>query len=262
MIDTFSSFYYGFKIDAQPYNGYMNIDEGSGPITVEVPVGSYTLTTLTDAIRNALLTQATLDYTVSLDRQNRLITIGASTSFDLLTNSGANSTSSIWTLIGYNKGADKTGATSYTSDFSAGSSYNVQFKLQSYVPPENFQSRNQSTKNVASDGTTVEVVNFGIAKFIEFDLKYITSDTRIADFYTFRKNETGLEDAITFLQYVTGLNEFEFMPDEDSAGDFYRVIVESTAAYGDGTGYRLREKLSDNLRDIYETGIIRLRVIE
>ena len=93
-------------------------------------------------------------------------------------------------------------------------------------------------------------------------MKYITSVIDIADFYHFRKNDTGLEDAIAFFKYITELNEFEFLPDESSPGDFYRVIVESMPGSSDGTGYKLKEKLSDNLRDVYETGTIRLRVIE
>lgn len=262
MIYTKSSFYYGFKVNAQPYNGYMNIDEGSGEIAVAIPVGSYTLNTLTDAIRNALLTQATLDYTVTVDRDLRSITISATATFDLLTNTGANTGTSIWSLIGFNTGSDKLGLMTYSSDYAAGNVYKPQFRLQSYVPPEIFQSRNQSSKNVASNGTTIEVINFGIAKFVEFNLKYITSAPDIADFYVIEKNATGLEDAIEFLQYVTEINEFEFIPDRDSPGTFYRVIVESMPDFPDGTGYKLREYFNDSLPDVYETGMMKLRVID
>ena len=261
MIYTESSFYYGFKVNAQPYNGYLNIDEGAGEIAVAIPVGSYTLNTLTDAIRNALLSQATLDYTVTVDRSTRSITISATSNFDLLVNTGSNAGTGIWQLIGFNIGSDKTGANTYSSDYEAGSVYKPQFRLQSYVPPEIFQGRNQASKNVASNGTTVEVVNFGIARFIEFDIKYITSNNDLADFFVVRKNARGLEDAIEFLQYVTELNEFEFIPDRSNPGDFYRVIVESMPNYPDGTGYKLKELFNDNVPDIYETGIMKLRVI-
>jgi len=262
MIDTWSGFNFDLKIDAQPYTGYINIDEGAGELTISLPVGSYTLGTLVGALRNALVSQGTLDYEVTLDRATRRYTISAPTPFTLLTASGANSFLSAYSLLGFSSDADKTGATSYTSDIPAGTTYEPQFKLQSYVPPEHFQARNQSSKNVASDGTTVEVVNFGIAKFIEFEIKYIHSVPGIADGQYIRKNDTGLEDAIYFFQYVTELNEFEFVPDMDKPGIFHRVIVESMPGFGDGTGYKLRELFSENLRDVYNTGTIKLRVIE
>lgn len=262
MIDSYSSFYYGYQITAQPYNGYMNIDEGGGEITIEVPVGSYTLQTLAEAIRNALLTQGTLEYSVSVDRSTRKITISATASFDLLTNSGSNLGSAIWDLIGFDTTADKTGGSSYESDLPSGDAYYPQFPLQSYVSDEDLQAYNQSTKNVASNGTTVEAINFGIARFVEMDIKFITSRLDIADGVLIKKNSAGLEDARRFLKNITKLNEFEFMPDKDIPGDYKRCIVERMPEFEQGTGYRLRELFNENLRDIYETGIIRLRVIE
>lgn len=262
MIDSYSAFYYGYQVTAEPYNGYINIDEGSGELAIEVPVGSYTLTTLVDAIRDALLSQATLDYTVSVDRLSRRITISASTNFDLLTNTGTNVGSSIWSLLGFDTTADRTGTNSYTGERFSGIAYYPQFYLQSYVGDDDFQGRNEASKNVASDGTTIEVINYGLAKFIEFDIKFITSRLDIADGNVIKKNSTGLEEARQFLQYATSLNEFEFIPDLNTPGSFKRCIVESTPDFPDGTGYKLKELFNQNLRDIYETGIIRLRVIE
>ncbi len=240
----------------------MNIDEGSGEITVEVGVGSFTLNTIVGAVTSALLSQATLDYTVTANRTTRKITISASTPFDLLTNSGSNVGTSIWSLLGFDTSTDKTGLSSYTSDFASGSQYVPQFFLQSFVDPNDFQTKQQSTKNVASDGTTVEIVNFGIGKFIEFDIKFITSRTDISDGINILHNSEGLEDARTFLQDITELNEFEFMPDATDASTFFRCILETMPGFDDGTGYKLRELFNQNLRDVYETGVMKLRVIE
>lgn len=262
MIDSYSAFYYGYEITAQPYNGYINIDEGSGELQIEVPVGSYTLNTLVDGIRNALLTQATLEYEVTVDRVTRKFTISAPSNFDLLIASGSNLGSSIWSLIGFDTSADKTGQSSYTSDFPSGDAYFPQFPLQSYVSDDDFQGRNEASKNIAANGTTVEVINFGDAKFIEMDIKFITSRLDIADGVLIKKNPQGLEDARRFLKFVTKLNQFEFMEDKDAPGNFKRCIVESLPGFDDGTGYKLRELFNQNLRDIYETGLIRLRVVE
>jgi len=139
MIDTRSKFYYGYKITAQPINGLINIDEGGGEITIDVPVGTYTLSTLVQAIRNALLTQATLDYTVGVDRDSRKLTISATSSFDLLTNTGTNVGSSIWSLIGFDTATDKTGLMTYTSDFASGSQYSPQFFYRTMCHQKTFK---------------------------------------------------------------------------------------------------------------------------
>lgn len=262
MINTFSSFYYDTQINAQPYNGYMNIDEGSGEITVQIPVSSYTLTTLVVAIRTALAAQATLDYTVSLDRTTRQLTISAPTAFDLLTDTGTNADSGIWGLIGFSTAADLTGQTSYTGSGAIGKVYTPQFKLQSYVDPEDFQARNQAKKNIAANGTTVEVISFGTAKFVEMDIKFITSRMDIPDCINILPNPNGHEDAIDFFKNITRLNPFEFNKDVNNPGTFFRVILESISEFSDGTGYRLRELNNQGIPDVYESGIIRLRVIE
>jgi len=262
MIDTWSVFNFGFKIDAQPFNGFINLDEGSGPITVELPVGSFTLSSLVVVLRNALNTQGSLNYDVVFDRTTHRFTISADQPFDLLLNSGQNSFLTALRLYGFSSDQDLLGQTSYMSNASVGERYYPQFKLQDFVAPENLQQRNQSSKNVASDGTTIEVVNFGLAKFIELNLRYIHSVSGIADGFFIRKNPRGLEDAQRFLQFITELNEFEFVPDVDRPGFLYRVIVESMPEFRDGTGYRLRELFAQNLRDVFETGIIRLRVID
>lgn len=220
------------------------------------------MSTIVSSLRNTLLTQGTLDYSVTVDRATRKITISASTNFDLLTNTGSNVGASAWGLLGFDTTADKTGTNSYTSDFASGDIYCPQFFLQSYVGPDDFQGKQQASKNIASNGTTVEVVNFGIAKFIEMDIKFITSRTDISDGVNILHNPTGLEDARRFLQDITELSEFEFMPDVNQVGTFYRCILESTPDFQDGTGYRLKELFSQNLRDVYETGILKMRVIE
>jgi len=139
MIDTWSGFTYDFRVNAQPYNGFINIDEGAGELTISLPVGSYTLGTLVDAIRVAFLTQATLDYQVLLDRNTRRITISATNNFSLLTSSGSNSFLNALALAGFDDTNDFTGSNTYTSNVQAGDVYLPQFRLQNYIPPELFQ---------------------------------------------------------------------------------------------------------------------------
>jgi hypothetical protein len=39
-------------------------------------------------------------------------------------------------------------------------------------------------------------------------------------------------------------------------------LLESSPDYSDGTGYKLKELFDKNLPDIYETGILKLRIVE
>ena len=260
MIDTFSKFYYNTKITARPYNGYMDVNEGAGEFQVSVKNKDYTLNTLIIAIQNALNNQGTLSYSVSVNRATRKITISADAPFDLLTNTGSSVGQSIWNLIGFDTSQDLTGQTSYTSITPVGSVYYPQFKLQSYVDEKDYREINQAKKNVAARGNIVEVINFGEARFFEFNIRFITNVPM--DGKVIKSNPTGVEDARDFLRYITALNEFEFMPDANDSDTFYKVLVESMPGYNDGTGYKLRENFDINLRDIYETGIITLRVVD
>lgn len=260
MIYTYSQFYYGYQIKSEPYNGYIDIDEGTGPITISVPVGSYTLDTLADAVREALLSQGTLNYTVSVNRTTRRFTIAADAAFDILAFTGDHAGNGFYELIGFNPTADFTGQLTYTGTLFSGDAYEPQFKLQSYIGPDDWQESNQASVNVASTGTVVEVVNFGLARFIQFDIKFITN--RFGDGIVVKNNHTGIEDARRFLQYITQKNYFEFIPDITNANNYYKVILESTPDYSDGTGYKLKELFDKNLPDVYETGILKLRVVE
>jgi hypothetical protein len=260
MIYTYSQFYYGFQVVSEPYNGYIDVNEGSGEVSIAVPVGSYTLQTLADAVREALLSQGTLNYTVSVDRATRRFTIAADAPFSILINTGTHNDASIYTLLGFNGTANLTGFSTYSGDAYSGQAYVPQFKLQSYISPDDWQESNQASVNVASTGTTVEVVNFGLAKFIQFDIKFITN--RFGDGLVVKNNHSGIEDARAFLQNITQKNYFEFMPDMSNPNFYYKVILESTPDYADGTGYKLKELFDKNLPDVYETGILKLRVIE
>ena len=260
LIPNFSQFYYGYEITAEPYNGYIDLNEGAGPIAVEVPTGSYTLTELVIAISGALNTQATLDYSVGLDRATRVITISASANFTILANTGVHTGNGIYNMIGFSTTANYTGAATYTGKSPSGKVYRPQFLLQSYISPDDWQQKNEAAVNVSASGSQVEVVNFGIAKFAQFEIKFITN--KQMDGFVIRNNPTGLENARDFLQAITSKSFFEFMPSVNSPNTFYKSLLESTPEYSDGTGYRLKELWDQGLPGIFETGVLKVRVLE
>lgn len=259
-LKTFSKFYYGYRITAEPYNGYIDINEGSGEIGVEIPVGSYTLDELVDVIRESLLAQGTLTYSVSVDRDSRFITISADAPFSILSNTGSHVGSSIYSLIGFKVSSNYSSSTSHVGVAPSGKCYYPQFQLQSYIPSESWQNKNEASVNVASSGTSVEVVNFGIAKFIQMEIKFITNLKM--DGHVIRNNSTGYEDAIDFLKFITNKNYFEFIPNESDSNTYEKVLLESTPDYNNGTGYKLKELYDKNLPGIFETGALVLRVVD
>lgn len=259
-LQTYSKFYYGYRITAEPYNGYIDINEGSGEIGIELPVGSYTLNEFVDIIRSSLLAQGTLDYTVTANRATRIITITADSAFSILSNTGSHVGSSAYSLMGFKTSSDYSSSTSHVGILPSGSCFYPQFLLQSYVPSEHWQSKNEASVNVASSGTSVEVVNFGIAKFIQADIKFITDIPM--DGVVIKNNQSGVSDAVDFLKYITNKNYFEFIPDVNDPDVFEKVLLESTPDFNDGTGFKLKELYDKNLPGVYETGVMVFRVVD
>lgn len=256
MIDSWSKFNYGHLVDST--NQFISFSEGGPELTAVIPAKGYSLAEFAAALRDALRTAGTLDYLVSVNRNGNYLTISAPTNFQLLVSSGGTSGTSAFGLAGFS-GADRTGANTYTGNLSSGDEYYPQFKLQSYVPSDNFQVSFDATVNKSASGR-VEVVQFGVEKFIEMDLKFITNlpmDNNVV-----KNNPTGLSDAIEFLQYITKKNNFEFVPDVSSPSTFQKVLLESSPGYSNGTGYKLKELVDQNLRDIYDIGLLKLRDLQ
>lgn len=255
MIDSFSTFYYGHTIARD--NRFLNFSEGGGELSVELSPSTYTLTELLSAVQSGLNGSGANTYTLSVDRATRLVTISADATFELLVNTGSQSGQSVFELLGFT-GADLTGSTSYVGNNPSGSQYSPQFKLQSYVDKTISEQGISTVINKTSEGN-VEIVTFGRENFYEMDIKFITDlpmDGRVI-----KNNPSGLQDAIDFMSDIIGKTRFEFMPDIDDPDTYSKCILESTPGYSDGTGFKLRELFNQNLRDIYETGIIKLRVV-
>jgi hypothetical protein len=84
MIQTLSQFYYGHEVGFD--NRYLNFSENGGDeLTAEIDPGSYSLTDFCSAVAAALNSASELyDYTVTVDRSTRIITISADGDFEIL----------------------------------------------------------------------------------------------------------------------------------------------------------------------------------
>lgn len=258
MINSFSRFYYGFEITAE--NQYLDFSEGSGPeLSAEIDVGSYTAMEFIEAVKIALDSAGALTYAVSFDRSTRRISVSSSSTFKLLIGSGSHPGSTAWSLMGFTGAVDLAGASSYTGNAAAGDSYAPQFKLQEYVSSADFQQAADSTVNRTASGR-VEVVKFGIEKFMECNIMFATDVAQ--DGSVIRNNGSGVADLRRFLQFLVTKAPCEFMPDEADLETFETMILESTPDSQNGVGYRLREMYDKGLPGYFQTGKLKFRVLE
>lgn len=257
MIYSYSKFNYGINITVD--NRFINFSEGGPELTAVIETGDYALEQFPQAVESALNDAGSLTYSVTVDRtNNNLMTIVGSGVFDLLINTGSNNGNAAWETMGFVYPGDLTGASTYSGSGDCGDQYFPQFLLQSYVDRLHSQKSFDPTVNQTPSGR-VEVVRFGLQQFFEMDVKFITD--KPMDGCVIKNNASGVSDAVDFLEFISQKNKFEFVPDVGDPLTFYKVILESFPGFSNGTGFKLRELFTQNLPDIYETGVFTLRVV-
>lgn len=255
-LSTFSSFYYDYQVTGS--NFYIDFNEGAGELTAQVDVGSYSLTDFLIEVGEAMTAAGTQTYDVSVARATRLVTISATSNFDLLISSGSSVGNDLYSALGFT-GADQTGTNSYTGSAACGSEYLPQFILQDHISSDDWQRNVDATVRKSANGT-IEVVRFGIEKFVQLNIKYATD--KAGDESLILSNATGVADLRTFMQYLITKKPIEFMPDRDSPATFETLILESTQQDSNGLQYRLREMYDRGLPGYFETGPLKFRVVE
>lgn len=255
-LDTFSCFYYGFEITGE--NNLLNFSEGGPELTAELDVGSYSLNDMIAVLETALNSEGALTYTVSVNRTTRAITIAATGTFSLLTTTGTQVSSSPFTLIGFT-GADKTGFATYTGT-AAGSIYEPQFRLQDYIPVENWTGAALATVNKSASGR-VEVVKFGDESFMQCDIKYATNISQ-NDNLIIKSNASGVDNLIDFMSFAITKGPMEFMPNISDRATYIKIILESTPDSKDGVSFKLKELYDKGLPGFFDTGTLKFRLLE
>ena len=104
-----------FIIDST--NSSLDFDIGGGEITATLTTGTYTPTTLATEIATQMNVVSTDTHTATYDGTTGKWTIDSDGgTFSLLTNTGSNTATSVFTSIGFDTAADKTGAATYTGE--------------------------------------------------------------------------------------------------------------------------------------------------
>jgi hypothetical protein len=255
-IQTHSKFYYGYEVSDEAQ--WIDFDEGAGELSAELTIGFYSLTDFAAELERALNDAGSLTYTVTVNRTTRVLTIAASGAVELLVSSGSHQGTTAYGTAGFT-GADRASATSHVSA-ATGTAYTTQFKLQSYVDPEDFNDATYGTVNKSASGK-LEVVTFGTERFIEANIKYATNIAQGAS-SPIRNNATGRADLQALMRYMTSKGPLEFMPDEDVPGTFHTVILESTPDDSKGLKFKLKELYGQGLPGYFETGVLKFRLVE
>jgi hypothetical protein len=235
-LDTRAKFYYGHTVNSDNY--LLDFDEGAGELTAELSIGEYTLTDFAVEVERALNVAGTQAYTVTVDRSTRFLTISAGSAFDLLIASGSHAGTSVFSLAGFT-GADLTSLTTYTSDSESGLEYIPQFYLQDYIPSENWQEASDASITKSANGN-VEIVKFGIQKFVQFRITWVTNVSLPTNSWI-ENDPQGLESLQDFMQYIATKAPFEFMPDRNVTSSFQSLLFESSQGQNQGVGYKIKE---------------------
>ncbi len=255
-IRTFSKFYYGYEITAD--NCSIDFNDGGADKVATLAVGTYSLTKLLIVTAAALNAASSVEWTVTVNRATRIITLTSASSTTVLGATGDNFSTSALPTLGLNS-ADHTGTT-HVGATASGSSYSPGFLLEDYKDKTQTRKLINPTINKSTSKQKVSVQYFGVEQFYKFNIKWITNQ-HVGTSAVWRSSNTALEDAKSFLNWIMTKSIIEFMPDENDEATYDRMYLDSAEADADGVGFDLKEYFDKNLPGFYETGLLTFTVI-
>lgn len=256
-LETHSKIYYGLKVTEN--NKFIDLVFDSTTYVVELSSGSYSLYNLCNHIASKINETTGSNFTVSLNRSLRKVTISNALDFDFIFSTGSNASRSAFELLGF-EANDYTGDNSYTSTNPAGLSYSTQFYFQSYKSTQQNRKAIDGVINKSASGS-VEVVKFGNERFMEGELLFITNIIQNND-SIIRTNTSGVEDYISLIEWMTEKAPFEVMIDESKPDEYQTFILESTEQDSKGLDYELIELYDRSLPLYYRSGKLKFRLME
>jgi hypothetical protein len=254
-----SFFYYIEPVrDNNRFLNFIEPDQDNVELTATVEIGEYTPTELALAVESAMNSVGDNIYEVSFLREENRFKIEANGDFNLLIETGENFGVSIFPTIGFT--GNDTGVVDSAVSIGGANKFEPQFKLQDYVSSDFIKEAVSGVQSVSASGQ-VNVVSFGIARFLEFNIRYQNNYNQFDPQGSLKNSVDGLERLVSFMDFLIRKIPIEFVPDEMQPLVFEKIILEGTQDNRDGLGYRLREMLNLNIVGYYETGILRFRRI-
>jgi len=228
-------------------------------LTATLNIGSYSMSELVIEVARALNAAGSKTYTTSLDRDTRIVTITSDDTLELLITSGANAGLSTYSLLGFN-GADLTGASTYDGDTAIGSTFEPQFKLQSFKDFDTNKEFIKPSINESAD-STLEIITFGSRRFMSLNIRYATNRF-MPKSAPIRNNPTGVEDLTTFMEFLITKANLEIMKDKTVRSTFNIILLESAPGNRLGVGFDLKERFDIGLDGFFDTGILKFRKVQ
>lgn len=249
-LNKYSAFYYGHTVNRQNRN--LNFKDAgiSSPeqYIAQVDIGSYTISQFANEIAKAMNSAGSQEYTITLDRVTRRITISAPANFELLIDSGNQKTISVFSLLGFTGSVDLTGSNSYESDSPSGESYITQTPLRNFSDFKDNKEKAEAVVKTTPRGI-VESIGYGVLERMSCDLPLITN---FVPQRFIRETATGVEEARAFMDYAITKSPMEFIEDYQDPNNFTTCILDRTRKSTKGVGYELREKTRQSLPGYYE----------
>lgn len=268
-------FYYGIEIEKE--FTWIDFKEGaaSPEVSVQLPVGSYSLEELRKLIEDGMNSVGSLSYIVTVDRYTRRLTVLADAPFVLLNGTGSHASSSLMSYVGFSTtptwgdgglygdspliyGESDTALNfAHQAQFPVGFSYQPQYCLQDYLDADNNRELREAKVNESINGDCIEVIYFGFDELYEFRFKYITNLNMPKD-GPIENNPQAVEEVDAFFRWAITKRQIEFIPDLEDVNTYYKIRFEKGGGGRNGTGYKLKE-LVPKLPEFYDTGKLTFR---
>ena len=260
MIRTYSMFYY-LNVEIDTTNQKIDFNDGTGDKVGVIPIGQYSPKQLADQVRAAMNNVSDSTFTATFNRTAKTYTIASlDGNFSLLVSSGANSGTSVYSILGYS-GSDLSSAASYTGSASSNViTYFPQFFIQDYEPTAHCVDKIDPSVNVTSSGV-VEVVSFGTVNYAKMTFEYIT-DLAQGGASPVKNSSSAVADTLAFMNVLIKRRHVEFMESESNANSFEIFMLESVEGNSTGTGFRLKEMFDQNLGDHYKISNLKFRKMD
>lgn len=252
-LETRPEFFWFTPITIENY--YLDFAEGGPTLFAQLTIGAKTPREVVEATATAMNAAGGQTYTVTLDRNTRLVTISAPGNFELYPDTGSHNATTMLKELGFT--TDRSGSNSYVADTQMGFTFRPQFLIQNFTPFENLEESTASVVNESAKGI-IEVFKFGQRNFMRLRMLFVT-DLDMGEGNIIETQASALANMRTYLQFATTKSPHDFVPNRSSPSIFTEMLLESTPRSKKGTGFEIREMTDRNLANYYDSGLLTYR---
>lgn len=256
-ISVRSKFYFGLEIDDT--NFAIDFDEGIGELAADLEIGDLTLSEIGQEMARQMTSVGTQEYTATLNRDTRKLTISAPGNFSLLIDTGLRSASSGYTQLGFT-GSDLSGSNNYESNLSIGLVWHPQNIIEEYEPIRYNQESIDPSVNESASGV-INTISFGERSFMSGLFRLITDLPQNGKTNKLPSNPNARDEAVSFMKIAVKKHVMEFMEVATDTGNFEKVLLEDTEGGSKGTGFKLLKDFDEPIPGYYTLGTLKFREV-